>query len=142
VKFVQEKENAQDARKDYYFTKVSALLVALMASLLLKANVLLARTRTVLNAVKTLTTAKFVKPRQLYSILDVFLLALKELTYKREDAENVIQNARNAQLTKLVLDARLNSTLLTQNVELLALTEKYLLKVNVSPALIPTARTA
>jgi len=109
AKFAQEKDNAQDARKDYYFTTVPAYKAALMASQLLKANVLLARTRTVLNAVKTLTTANFAKLLKLYLMLNAFLHARKEPTFLKEDAENVILNARNAKTTKLVLDARMNS---------------------------------
>jgi len=142
ARFAQEKDNAQDARKDYYFTTVSAIMSAQMDSLLLKANVLLAKTRTVVDAVKTLKAVKFAELLSSSMILNVFLTAQMELTFQRQDAENVILNVRNAQVTTTVLDASLNSNSTTEDAILLAPTEKCLLTTNVSPALIRTARTA
>jgi hypothetical protein len=140
--FAKEKDNAHNALKDYYFTMVYASKNAPMVSLLLKLNALLAKTETVRNAVKLLTAVMNARFPFNSSMLNVFLNAPKELTYKREDAENVILNARNAKTTKLASDANLNSTSTTENARLLALVEKFLLTENVSLALTRTARTA
>jgi hypothetical protein len=142
VNFAKEKDNAHNARKDYYFTKVSAFKNAQMDSLQLKLNALLVKTLTVRNAVKLLTIAMNANLPFKTSMLNVFLNALKELSFPKEDAENVILNARNVKTIKLVIDASLNSTSTTENARLLALTEKFLLTENVSLALTRTARTA
>jgi hypothetical protein len=142
AKFALEMDIAQNARKDYYLTVVYALQNAQMVTLLLKANVLLAKTRTVVNAEKTLTTAMNAMLLSPSIMLNAFLHALEVLTFQREDAENVILNARNAKTTKLASDANLNSTSTTENARLLALVEKFLLTENVSLALTRTARTA
>jgi hypothetical protein len=113
-----------------------------MDSLLLKLNALLAKTKTVKIAVKLLTNARNASFPLITSMLNVFLNALKELIFPKEDAENVILNARNAKTTKLASDANLNSTSTTENARLLALVEKFLLTENVSLALTRTARTA
>jgi hypothetical protein len=140
--FVKQKANAQYASKDYYFTMLYASRNVQMDSLLLKLNALLAKTKTVKIAVKLLTNARNASFPLITSMLNVFLNALKELIFPKEDAENVILNARNAKTTKLASDANLNSTSTTENARLLALVEKFLLTENVSLALTRTARTA
>jgi hypothetical protein len=142
AKDAKEKDNVHCALKDYYFTKVSASKDAQMDSLPLKLNALHAKTLTVRNAVNLLTIAMNASFPSKSSMQSVFLNALKELTKPKEDAENVILDVRNAKTTKLVLDARTNSTSTKENARLLALLAKFLLTENVFLAVTRTAKTA